>query len=438
MSKTDTIVADMNKLFDEREGEITALLLAALSGEHVALIGQEAVDDDSVIVSVGACVEGGEVGRYMLSSSTSPDEISKLRSKTGFTILSEIFNAQSQVMNAVMEMIRDGTKNTNVICGTSKSVPNEDDDLFALYSAMLFRQVVRPVSDNGAFLNKISSSKTGSVQKISAKDIEDIRKTAAGLKVDDQVLAAVLSIREDLDRKGNFVSDIRWKKAMDALKVAAAASGKKSVDVSLIPILQHILWDRPEQRKDVRNTIFGMCTPKSVDVTDLHKDAAELLKQVVASKGALDENAGFPRVVYCYDCSESFANLKRLKAHSQSNPRHTYADPNEAQSKSHTYKRYNYSDLVTLFTTKYRWEIFKDSDPSIKEAFKKEAAELRKRRTVFSQSLDKDRSELMKGIDGNAWLSALDKDDLIAAFDGRGTILNEIESLISDAETMLE
>jgi|GEM_PF-1993783 len=439
MSKIDSVISYLNKRSCEKENEIASLLLSVLSGESVALIGRDAADDDSLITMMSECLEGSEVGRYMISSSTSPEEISGMGSKIGFTALSGIFNATSPVMNAVNGMMRFADKNFNIICGTSKNVPNEDDEHFAMYSAMLFRCNTRPISDGASFLKSVTSSgKSMTPDKISKKDIEYIRTAAAEMNVDDAVLAAMLSIREALDGDGKFVSDVRWKKSVDVMRIAAAASGRKSVDISLIPILQHILWDRPEQKKGIRNTIFEMCTPKSTDISDLLARSKELLRQVIESKGAIDENAGFPRVVHCYDCDESFVNLKRLKGHSQTHPRHAYADPNETEGRTYTYKRYSYSDLVTLLTSKYRWDIFKESDPAVRDGFVKEAAELMRRKTAFSESFEKDRSELTKNIENNIWLSSADKEDITSAFDRRSDTLNEIGGLISDIEIMIE
>lgn len=430
--KLKTIIGSLNETFTERESEISGLLLSVISGENIIFIGSEGADDHSLTEKVGECVDGS-VSKLMVSSSTVGSEISDTN---GILILDDVLNANSTAMNTIIGLM---DSDRTMVCGTSRKVPNEDDDAFSLYNAFLLRCDVTSAESDEVFLNRMTSSDAvKNVVKLSADDISKIAKAAEGIEIDQTVLSAMLSLRDALAKNGKTVTDARWKNSLRLMRFAAAGIGCDKVGIEFMPLLQHILWDRPEERKEIRRLVFSTCTPKSVDVSDLMSESEEILKRVVESKGALDENAGFPRIVYCYDCDESFANLKRLRQHHVNNPRHTFADPNETENKVQRYKRYAFEELMTLLTSKYRWEIFKSSDAETKEQFMKETSEMKKRTDAIANGFENDRKELLKAMENNIWLSVSDRHDLMTAFDRRQEMLNTVGELISDAEMLLQ
>jgi len=430
--KMSSAATSLRKRHKEREGAVSAVLLSLVSGKDIVFIGPEGVGKDIIVEDACGALDG-KVNRYTISSSTDKGELS---SDVRSLILDDVFKANSGTMNKIADMMNGNT----MICGSSADVPSEADDAYSLYDKFTIRSFIEPLCSDEAFLSAVNGKNDEQlIEKISPADIEKARKEAADIPMDDDVLEAVLSLRDRFKDSGKYVSDSRWRDSIHVMKAAAAAAGEKNVNTSYMPLLQHTLCDSPEEKDEVRASIFAVCTPGGLELSGLYTESEELLRLAVESKGAVDESAGFPRIIHCYDCNSSFPSLKRLKEHSVSRPRHTYADPHAAtDSSSQDYIKYSYESLVTLLSSKYGWDLFKKSDGSDKERFLNDAKELMKRKKALDDSYENDRKDLTEGMERNFWLTEQDRKDILNMFNLRSAELAEIGSLIKDVEYILE
>ena len=102
-------------------------------------------------------------------------------------------------------------------------------------------------------------------------------------------------LRDELDI---YVSDRRLVKASNLLKVSAASHGRKRVDFIDCLLLQHVIWQYPDQRQKIREWLFDNMTPGTAD--DLVEQTQFLLrglgsesfKLVKKTMGDVDGNAG--------------------------------------------------------------------------------------------------------------------------------------------------
>jgi MoxR-like ATPase len=79
------------------------------------------------------------------------------------------------------------------------------------------------------------------------------------MPVDPEVRTIIRGLRRELKNSNIFVSDRRWKKIINVLRVASAVNGHTSVDRMTVVLLQHMLWDLPEQRETIRKlTLTGV------------------------------------------------------------------------------------------------------------------------------------------------------------------------------------
>ena len=155
----------------------------------------------------------------------------------------------------------------------------ESDELNALYDRFLLRKEVLSVSDEG-MMQILKMSSLGS----SACDLEDSVAIDGSCGVVfleglDQVISGLLAgannvlmtddtcvlfkdlrnfLIEDL---GVEVSDRRLIKAARLLKICAASSGRRRVDALDCLLLQHVVWDLPEQRAEIRDWLWEHMTP---------------------------------------------------------------------------------------------------------------------------------------------------------------------------------
>ena len=422
----------VRKRHKEREGVISEMFLSLISGKSMVFIGPEGSGKEALVSDV--CGAAGIMPEsYIISRSTAKEEI---QAKGGVMVLGDVFKANSAAINRIADMISDG----NTVFGSSEDVPSETDDAVSLYDIFLFRSFLEPMRSDDAFLSAVSGKKEFPVSvKIPHTEIEKARDAADNVSVDDEALAAILTLRDIFKDAGKYVSDRRWKDMLYVLRTAAAAAGEKSAGMSYIPLLQHMMWDWPEEIGEVRRAVFSVCTPGGPELNGLYAESEELLKLAVESKGMVDENAGFPRIIYCYDCNSSFPSLKRLREHHAFRPKHTYADPHTAKdAASSDYIRYTYEELVTLLTSKYEWPLFRKSEEEDRMEFLAETKALRERKTALEDNYDKDRAKLSENIEKNFWLTDRDRKDIMSVFDLRSAELADIESLIADVEFILE
>jgi len=428
-TKIGAIVEAVRNRHKERDAAVSAVFLSMISGKDIVFIGPEGTGKERIVDDVF-----GDVPRYTVSPSTTREETESIGGDV--ILLDDVFKANSGTLNGIMDGMASGKR---IICGASCGVPSEDDEAYSLYGRFLLRAFVGPMCSDEAFLSFVSDKAKEDIKTVARDETDAVRKAAGTVPVDDDVLSAILSLRDSFKNAGKYTSDERWKGALHVMKAAAAAAGSETVGISYIPLLQHILWDRHEEMDEIRAMVFAVCTPGGLELNGLHAEADELLRLAVGSKGSVDETAGFPRTIHCYDCNASFPTLKRLKEHSVSRPRHTYADPHIAKdSGSQDYVKYTYEELVTLMSSKYGWDIFKKSDGAEKEGFLREAKALRDRKKRLEDSCDKDRAKLEKELERNFWLTGQDRKDMMTVFNLRSAKLAEIEGSIADVEFILE
>ena len=128
------------------------------------------------------------------------------------------------------------------------------------FHRFLLRAQVLPVSDDG--LLEILSARTtlkepdGSINSDNVGDLDelitDISASLDGISMEQSICVLIRDLRtfarEDL---GVYISDRRLVKAARLLRVSAATNGRSRVDFVDCLLLQHMLWEIPEQREAV-------------------------------------------------------------------------------------------------------------------------------------------------------------------------------------------
>ncbi|MEX1368861.1 MAG: hypothetical protein AB1Z98_37380, partial [Nannocystaceae bacterium] len=83
------------------------------------------------------------------------------------------------------------------------------------------------------------------------QDLAMIRATSVGVEVPDDVVTLMSALRQWCLAEEIFVSDRRWRKALELLQVSAWTNGRDRVSIWDCWLLQHCLWNAPEQRQKV-------------------------------------------------------------------------------------------------------------------------------------------------------------------------------------------
>lgn len=263
----------------ERQDAIRLVLLAALSGEHLLLIGPPGTAKSLVARRLHRVVKGGSYFEHLLTRFTVPEElfgplsIKALENDTyqrkienylptaSVAFLDEIFKANSAILNALLTLLNErefdnGNQRIKTpiisVIGASNELP-EGSDLMALYDRFLLRYVVGPVSDQG--FSKLLELRgeiapvLDDAYKISPQELEYIRQQAQQVILDQNVTSMLLELRRFAQEQQIDISDRRWRKIVKLLQVSAFTNGRDSVSIWDCWLLQHLAWNQPKQRE---------------------------------------------------------------------------------------------------------------------------------------------------------------------------------------------
>ena len=244
----------------ERDVAARLVLLAAVAGEHVLLIGPPGTAKSELARRLQLVIEPeGPDGRSacferLLTRFSTPEELfGPLSLKAleddryerlvqGYlptaqvAFLDEVFKANSAILNALLTLLHErvfdnGTERIAVplvtVVGASNETPG-DEALQAFHDRFLIRVPVEPVSE-AAFDRLVTGGATNTVapaRRLRADDRAAVARLAQTVNLSAATLDALRALRTPEAR----VSDRRWRQLGRLLRVAAAAEGRAVVE----------------------------------------------------------------------------------------------------------------------------------------------------------------------------------------------------------------
>jgi MoxR-like ATPase len=443
--------------FKEREAEINGSLLAVLSGENILFLGPPGTAKTQLAKNICQSIEGGNFFNYLLTSFSTPEEIfgplslkaleeDEFRRRIDgclptahIALLDEIFKASSAILNSLLTILNEhkyhnGREIVDVpllsVFGASNELPDEDESLEALYDRFLFRYRLSYIQDDENFRNLLfrNPEDFAPCTQISVFEIEELRKSAKSIPVDPDVEVIITELRKVLQIQEIEISDRRWKKVIQVLKVAACSSGCSAVDRTAVLLLQHMLWNLPEERETIRKRVSELVVSGGVSTEKLYFDAEDLKNALYSAlKNEL------PAEVTCDSCGEEFRLRQEIEAHHTVYQNHSYTLKREGDSRIYTYE-----NLVKEIDSFYK-NLEKQSNlsPTQREIFKKELDSLAGRAKNIKQRLEEERGLFRNLMEANIWLSTLDRNEALLLHDTKSTELAEIEVLIKEIKITL-
>ena len=265
----------------ERDLPIRLSLLAALSGEHLLLVGPPGTAKSLIARRLHTAFATSSYFERLLTRFTVPEELFGPLSIKGLeedryerltasymptasiAFLDEIFKANSAILNSLLTLLTErefdnGTRREKTpliaVIGASNELP-ESEELNALFDRFLLRLHVGPVSkDAFSSLLGLRGHSTPDVTeelKLTDADVAAIQVAAAEIAVPADVVALLCALREWCSAESIQVSDRRWRKIVKLLQVSALTNGRSSVSVWDCWLLQHCMWNKPEDREKV-------------------------------------------------------------------------------------------------------------------------------------------------------------------------------------------
>jgi MoxR-like ATPase len=301
--------ADLMAQFPERKDVIDGSLAALLAGEHVLLIGPPGTAKSALVRAIAQAFSGSYFER-LISKHSVPEELFGpvslkaleqdrfVRVTTGklpeveFAFIDEIFKSNSSVLNALLGVINERqfhNDGTPIQCplvslfGASNELP-EGRELEALFDRFLLRFDVQYLLVASNLRNVLTSGDPAITTKLTMDDLRRAQGEVAAVKITDDTVDALLSIRDTCRAEGIVASDRRWKKSLKLVKSSAWLAGEKKTCAEDLAILTDSLWREPKDRPKVARIVGALSDPASMQSLEILDAAREIATKVATLK----------------------------------------------------------------------------------------------------------------------------------------------------------
>jgi MoxR-like ATPase len=480
-----TIISIKNEFtgyFKERDAEINGSLLALLSSEHVLLLGPPGTAKTLLASKICETIEGGNFFHYLLTRFSTPEEVFgplslKALERDEFSrridgylptahiaLLDEIFKANSSILNSLLTVLNErkyhnGKEIIDVplfsVFGASNELPEEEESLEALYDRFLFRYRVDYIQHEENLEDLIFKNTEEFVpsMKLNIEDIREIQEKARDLPVDPEVRMIIKGLRRELRNSNIFISDRRWKKIVNVLRVASAVNEHAGVNRMTAVLLQHMLWEVPEQKEAIRKLILDRVVSGGTDTGKLKLLVFDLKNSIFS---CLQQE--LPDLVTCNKCYEeerkttgglkssrfsglktqrnlTFDNALDLMKHHTQFPTHTYGF---GLDYSNLDSSLSFESLAEQLHRKYGFEFKISLDYGDKKLYEKEYENLDERLNYFKKQIQEEEKALENTLRENIWVSGQDSQEILIKYRSKNTDIYEIVSSLNEIRLLLK
>ncbi len=298
----------------ERAEEVEGAIVALGAKQHMLMIGPPGTAKSALIGDLARAVSGVTYFEWQVTKYTTPDELFGPLSLKGLEsdsyrritagkapeacimFLDEVFKANSSILNSLLSLINerkfynDGQPTAAPLVslfGASNELPQGDEEtaLAAFADRFLLRYKVDYLAEDGDFAALLRMSQGQPAPQVTAQDLLDYQQAAEAVKVPDEVVEAMVQLRRELAHEGITASDRRWRQSLSALKARAALNGATEVKIDRdFDLLVHVLWQTPDQKKQVAKVVRKTADPIAERVDELADEAKEVYNAAMTSK----------------------------------------------------------------------------------------------------------------------------------------------------------
>ena len=309
--KVEKSVERLQRGLLERDMEVRLLLLAALCGEHLLLLGPPGTAKSELSRRLST-LTGGQYFERLLTRFSVPEELFGPLSIKGLerdeynrktegylptaevAFIDEIFKANSAILNALLTLLNErlfdnGAERLPVpllcLVGASNELP-ESEELDALYDRFLIRKSVDQVSKGqlGDLARLAAKSGVSSgegddrFKEVEDLSLDDFKRTSVlavdNVDISDEIIDVLTELRNYLQDKCEppiYVSDRRFMKAVNMMQVAAYADNRDQVSEADCLLLEFVMGNKPDDCQKVRSKVLEILA------SDLGMQQCELL-----------------------------------------------------------------------------------------------------------------------------------------------------------------
>lgn len=302
----------------ERDDVFTSIVIAAIAGEHVFLLGTPGTAKSLAARIFVEAVTGARYFETLMTRFTTPDEIFGPMSLKALeqdrvcrvldgrfadvdvAFLDEIFKANSAILNALLGALNERVvHNDGKVCriplrlcvAASNEVPDDDSALEAMFDRFALRHIVKSVdvvaNQKAMFFAK---PKKHAIAPLLIADLDLLREVADDVGFDAAAADAMIAILNELRGAGIRISDRRWKKVAGVLRAAVALDGRDAVVVDDIGqgLVLAASWNSTEEIETARGIIETHAAPWISEVrrmTSVLQEQRTVLETSKAARG---------------------------------------------------------------------------------------------------------------------------------------------------------
>ena len=336
MQRIKEIIRQINQRLHEREEVVAVALLAALAGQHTFLLAPPGTAKSLISRQIAKAFKTNKYFEYLMQRFSTPEEIfgpvsiaelknDKYVRKTegflptaDFAFLDEIWKASPAILNTLLTLANEKTFRNGMnlesvplksLIAASNETPPQGQGLEALYDRFLVRLHAPPLEQPENFASLLQAAPC-SVEDlpenltISNEEFMDWQKKIEEIKLSDDTLEAIRSIRFSLQEKGEklsvYVSDRRWQKSAMLMRASAFFCGREETNLVDTLLLRHCLWssddDREEVIKCVEDSVKEIGFNIYVEDLDLRKNLDEKNKLEKEIYGEIKKMRGIEKI----------------------------------------------------------------------------------------------------------------------------------------------
>lgn len=315
-SKFRQIYDTLSASLIEREDMLHGAIIALLARELMFVGGPPGTGKSLTVELLADSISGIGYFEWLMDKFTKPEDLFGVYSipemkqgtyrrvtigrlpEADVAFLDEIWKATGSNLNVLLRMTDGSRRFYNpepirtplmTLYGASNELP-ENGELNALWDRFMLRYWVTGIQDSSSF-KQMMMIKGFNIQSVITKaELIEAQQEVANLHTPEAIFDQLVDLKARLAQQGLEFSDRRWRTLGGVLRANAWFAGRAEVGLEDFGVLQHVLWDRPDQQKAVRATVMGLVAPEMTAALKLYDQAAEVKDDALTAASA---EAGF-------------------------------------------------------------------------------------------------------------------------------------------------